>query len=378
MRILLIGEYSRLHNSLKEGLIHLGHEVTLVGDGDDFKNYPVDYSIDAKISKSKPILYLRRFVFKISKFDFAKIERGIRFYFLVSKLKNYDIVQLINEASVKTTAGFEIFLLKKIIQQNKKLFLLSCGTDAVCMQYMVEKKFKYSTLTPYFESDKRSNIYNYMFEYLSKSHLKLHHFLYKNIEGVIASDMDYAIPLEGNTKYVGLIPNPINTNKIIFKELTIEEQIIIFLGINRHSYQRKGLDLFEKALESIEKKYSNKVKIIKVENLPYDEYSTVLDQSHIVLDQVYAYDQGYNALEAMAKGKVVFTGAEQEFEDYYELNERVAINALPDVNELVKELSLLIENPQEIIKIGKNARAFIEKEHDYVRIAEKYLEVWKS
>ena len=51
MRILLIGEYSRLHNSLKEGLLHLGHDVTLVGDGDDFKNYPVDYSIDSKISK---------------------------------------------------------------------------------------------------------------------------------------------------------------------------------------------------------------------------------------------------------------------------------------------------------------------------------------
>jgi glycosyltransferase involved in cell wall biosynthesis len=378
MRILLLGEYSRLHNSLKEGLVQLGHDVTIVGDGDDFKDYPVDFSIDAKISKSKPIVYFRRLIHRLFKYDFAKTERGIRFYFLLKRLKNFDVVQLINESAIKTTAGFEIFLLKKIIQQNKKLFLLSCGTDAVCMQYMVDKKFKYSTLTPYFESANRSNIYHYMFEYLSKSHLKLHHFLYKNIKGVIASDMDYAIPLQGNSKFLGLIPNPINTKKIVFKELIIEDKIIIFLGINRHSYQRKGLDLFEKALESIKKTYSNKVKIIKVENLPYPEYSSVLDQSHIILDQVYAYDQGYNALESMAKGKVVFTGAEQEFVDYYKLTERVAINALPDVNELVKELSFLIENPQEIIKIGKNARDFIEKEHDYVKIAEKYLKVWKN
>ena len=62
----------------------------------------------------------------------------------------------------------------------------------------------------------------------------------------------------------------------------------------------------------------------------------------------------------------------------YKLKERVAINALPDVNELVKELSFLIENPQEIISIGKNARAFVEKEHDYVKIAEKYLNKWNS
>ena len=37
------------------------------------------------------------------------------------------------------------------------------------------------------------------------------------------------------------------------------------------------------------------------------------EQAHIILDQVYAFDQGYNALEAMAKGKVVFTGAEAIF-----------------------------------------------------------------
>ena len=47
MRILLVGEYSRLHNSLKEGLLTLNHEVKIVGTGDDFKNFPVDFSIDS-------------------------------------------------------------------------------------------------------------------------------------------------------------------------------------------------------------------------------------------------------------------------------------------------------------------------------------------
>ena len=45
MRILLIGEYSRLHNSLKEGLIELGHEVIIMAEGDGFKKYPVDIKI---------------------------------------------------------------------------------------------------------------------------------------------------------------------------------------------------------------------------------------------------------------------------------------------------------------------------------------------
>ena len=78
----------------------------------------------------------------------------------------------------------------------------------------------------------------------------------------------------------------------------------------------------------------------------------------------------------MAKGKVVFTGAEQDFKDYYKLTERVCVNAKPDVDYLVKELSSLIDNTNEIITIGKRAQAFVAKEHDYIKITEKYLEVW--
>lgn len=93
---------------------------------------------------------------------------------------------------------------------------------------------------------------------------------------------------------------------------------------------------------------------------------------------MYGYDQGYNALEAMAKGKVVFTGAEKEFYEYYNLHEKVAINALPSVDEIVEELSKLIENPKEIEALGLRARAFVEKHHQHLMIAEKYLLVWNS
>ncbi|MFD0779081.1 hypothetical protein ACFQZF_11895 [Flavobacterium myungsuense] len=54
MNILLVGEYSRLHNSLKEGLIKLGHNVVIIGFNDGFKNYPVDYPIVLKWNSSFP------------------------------------------------------------------------------------------------------------------------------------------------------------------------------------------------------------------------------------------------------------------------------------------------------------------------------------
>ena len=97
------------------------------------------------------------------------------------------------------------------------------------------------------------------------------------------------------------------------------------------------------------------------------------------MDQVYAYDQGYNALEGMAMGKVVLTGAEKEWREYYNIVEDcVVINAMPDVTYLVEKLSWLIENPEKIKMISKNAREFILKYHDYNVITKKYLKAWEN
>lgn len=35
-------------------------------------------------------------------------------------------------------------------------------------------------------------------------------------------------------------------------------------------------------------------------------------------------------------------------------------------------------NPEKITEIGENARNFVEKEHHYIRIAERYLQVWNQ
>jgi glycosyltransferase involved in cell wall biosynthesis len=378
MRILLIGEYSRLHNSLKEGLIELGHEVILISDGDGFKQYPSDFLITPK-TLSKGFLNIpRQIIFRIFKYDIAQLERGFRFYKLLPKLKDYDVVQLINEAPVKTNKTFEKHLLKKLIQQNKSTFLLCCGIDYTVVKYMTDKKPRYSIMDPFFNDKSLIDEYRFILEYTSKGHKKLHNFLYSTVTGVFASDMDYYLPLLGSPKFMGLIPNPINISRLDYNEPVINGPIVIFMGINRWVYNQKGIPLFEKALTIVKAKYKEKIEIVIAESLPYDEYIKLYSKAHILLDQVYGYDQGYNALEAMAKGKVVFTGAEKEFMEYYNLNERVAINALPYVDYLVNELSLLIENHDEIIAISKRARAFIEKEHEHIIVAQRYIEHWNK
>lgn len=377
MKILLVGEYSRLHNSLKEGLKLLNQEVKIIGTGDSFKDYPVDFSISSRLLSSVYFFkLLNKLFFKVFKTDLQLLEKGIRFYFFLPKLKDYDIVQLINSDAIETFPFFSRFLLKKLFIQNKKIVLLVCGEDTPIINFLLKNELKYSILTPLLENKNLEKKYYFSLKYIQNNYQKLFNFVETNASQIIVSDLDYKIPMEKICHKIKFIPNPINIKKIEFQNCSSSDKIIIFLGINQSSYIKKGTIFFEKALTIIKKKYSEKVEIVISQNIPYIKYIELYNKSHIVLDQIYGYDQGYNALEAMAKGKVVFTGAEMEFMEHYNLTDQVAINALPNVDYLVNELSILIENPEKITAIGKRARAFIEKEHNFIQIAEKYLQVW--
>ena len=153
MRILLIGEYSGLHNALKAGLSQLGHQVTLLGDGDAFKKYPVDLDISPRFFSSSNafLIPFRKAFLKIFSADPAALESGFRFFSLKKKLKGYDVVQLINENALDTIPGWEQKAVKFLSRHNKKLFLLSCGDDFYNVSYMLNNRAQYSILTPYFE-----------------------------------------------------------------------------------------------------------------------------------------------------------------------------------------------------------------------------------
>jgi len=376
MNILLIGEYSRLHNSLKEGLVKLGHRVVIFGFKDGFKDYPVDFAVYKKWD-SGALKKIKVGIFRLTGFDISSYLTYRQFLKYQNQLKGFDVVQLINENSLECQPDFERKILQFIFENNAKAFLLSCGDDYANVKYAFAHPEMKSAVQPYLAQKIKDSDFENVLKYRRGAFKDLHDFIYRNISGVIASDLDYGPALLNHPKYVGLIPNPINVDSIIFQPLTVSGKVVIFLGINEQNYYKKGSDYFEEALRIIAQKYPGKVEITTVRSIPYAQYLALYDQAHILLDQTFAIDQGYNALEAMAKGKVVFTGAEPEFMARYQLADKVNINAVPNVNTLVSELSHLIENPNEIVAIGQRARDFIEREHHYATIAQKYIDAWK-
>ena len=73
MRILLLGEYSNVHNTLAEGMRALGHEVTVASNGDFWKDYPRDVDLARRTGKLGGIALL------------AKV------YALLPKWRDYDV-----------------------------------------------------------------------------------------------------------------------------------------------------------------------------------------------------------------------------------------------------------------------------------------------
>jgi len=378
MRILLLGEYSRLHNSLKEGLQDLGHKVVLVSTGDSFKAFPSDIDVSSKLRQKYLLNKWWQLVYKLTGFDYFKKDIYNNLLEIAPKLKNFDVVQLINEDAFQIYPRYEIIFFQKIFNQNKSIFLSACGEDHHVIKSYQDGIMRYSILDPFTKRPELVREAAYSYKYLTESYKKLHQFVVDHSEAIIPSDLDYAIPYARHSKAAPMIPNPVNIDRITYKPLKIDSRINIFFGINKFSFYKKGSDIVLEALKIIDEKYNDKVKIILAENLSYKDYIRQYDTAHIFIDQLFSYDQGYNALEAMAQGKCVLTGAEKEFESYYKLTEPVAINVLPNVDDVVEKLSNLVEHTDKIIKISQNAREFIEQHHNYKQVAQQYIDTWQK
>lgn len=379
MRILLVGEYSNFHNSLKHGLEFLGHEVTIIGDGDGFKRFPVDIDISNDfLERSWFTRKLKVGLWKLTGFDVTDWLKLSRFRESENQLKHYDIVQFINSNPFNCNARTERKMIDFIIENNHKFFLAACGDDYEYVKYLTEKHEGYSILESIKKGQQQKTDFAYTYKYLDSGYYENYKRILNVVEKVIPSNIDYAMALKNQPKATAIIPAAINCARLHLDQNADLTVIKIFLGINRANYWKKGINYFEEALDIIKEKYNSRVQIIVAENLPYSIYIQQYKQAHILLDQVLCYDQGYNALEAMLQGKVVFSGANEVYLKAHGLDTVPVIDAQPDVSDLVNKLSSLIENPQELLKIGRAARNHVLQHHDSVMIASRTLKFYDA
>lgn len=366
MRILLIGEYSNVHWTLAEGLRSLGHEVCVVSNGDFWKNYKRDISLTrTTYSKFEGITYL------------------LKTLFLLPRLRNYEIVQLINPMFLELKAERIEPIYRFIRKHNKKVFLGAFGMDAYWVKAATQKPhiFRYSD----FNIGDKAITNSYTTEQINDWNNTPKEVLNRNIaddcSGIIAGMYEYhkAYTTEHSQKLT-YIPFPIYAEK----ESTTQfydnnRKLRFFIGIQKTRSIYKGTDIMLRALERIEKDYPEDCEILKAENVPFEKYSRMVNDCDILLDQLYGYSPGMNALLAMSKGKIVVGGAEEEC--YKILNEeklRPMINVIPDEEDVYDKLKWLITNKDKVARLQKESMEIIKKHHSPSKVAEQYLEFWNS
>lgn len=363
MKILLLGEYSNVHWTLAEGLRSLGHEVCVISDGDSWKNYKRDISLIRKYSKLGGIKYL------------------IKTYSLLPRLCGYDIVQIINPMFLELKAERIAPIYRFLKKHNKKIFMGAFGMDTFWVNVCTKKPyiFRYSDFN--IGEQQIENIYTQELrsDWINTSKSKLNYEIADSCDGIVAGMYEYHTAYkETYSNKLTYIPFPITTNQ----EENIEfyntsRKIRFFIGIQKERSIYKGTDIMLRALERIAKEYRDYCEIYKAENIPFEEYRKLVDNCDILLDQLYGYSPGMNALLAMSKGKIVVGGAEEEcYNILKEETLRPMINVTPDETDVYNQLKWLVENKDRIGILQRESLQFIKKHHNPIKVAKQYIEFW--
>ena len=371
MKILLMGEYSNVHATLAEGLRKLGHHVTVLSNGDFWKNYPRDIDLVRKPGKLGGIMYM------------------MKLYTNVHKLRGYDIVQLINPMFLELKAERIFPIYQYLRKHNKKIILGGFGMDyywvSVCCK---DKPLRYSDFNIGDELRTDADALKERKDWLGTEKGRLNQMIAEDCDGIITGLYEYwACYQPGFPQKTTFIPFPIkpklitsgNGNSYTNAEnhqvipLDIPKKVKLFIGINKSRSEYKGTDIMLKAAQAIAKKYPDKAELRIAESIPFAEYVKMMNGSDAILDQLYSYTPSMNPLEAMARGIICIGGGEPEnYEIIHEDKLRPIINVLPNYESVYQELEHLVLHPELVPLLKQQSIEYISKHHDYIKVAKRY------
>ena len=363
MKILLIGEYSNVHATLAEGLRTLGHEVTVVSDGDGWKDYLRDIDVSRQSGKV------------------GGIKLMVKLWRLLPKLRGYDVVQLINPMFFELKAERLFWFYRYLRQHNKRIYLGAFGMDWYWVHTCTfDKPLRYSDFNfgDKVRTDAEAKLYQQ--DWLGTAKEQLNKMIAEDCDGIITGLYEYwtcyqpAFPQKTT-----FIPFPIKMPEKRCTDRADTSKTIIFIGINRERSAYKGTDIMLRAAQDVQNKYPEKMELRIAESVPFAEYQQLMEGSDAILDQLYAYTPSMNPLLAMSKGIICIGGGEPEnYEIIHETELRPIINVQPTYESVFHELEQLVLHPERIPELKRQSIEYVKKHHDYLKVARQYIAFWTT
>lgn len=369
MRILFAGDASNMHNCLAHELRLMGHEATVASDGSRW----MDTHRDINLLRRPGILGTLRYLYDIKR--------------ALPQMCGYDIVEIASPIFLRLKPHRVAKVFDYLKANNRRIVLSALATDMVYYDACHNgHTYRYSDYMLGNEPSPYVNSSEYVAQQQDnwKQPFMRHHsdHILAGIDGAVACLYEYYVayqPILGNrVAYAGI---PIDIEGLPFRPLDkAPEKVRLFIGIQRDRHVIKGTDRLLAAMKRVHDRYPAITELEVVENLPYDEYTRRMRNSHVILDQLYSYTPGTNALIAMAQGLVAVSGAEPEYYDLIgETVNKPIINVSPLVEgDIDRQLCWLVEHRDQLPQMARMSRAFVEKHNAARVVAERYLDFWKT
>lgn len=361
MKILLLGDASNYHATLSRALSAMGHDVTVASNGSRW----MDTSRHIDLSRKPGVMG--------GALLWARLSTILR-----SRLKGYDIVQIVNPVFVELRPERVSVLFDRLKRDNGKVVLTALGTDTQYINMCTRKHdspLAYNEWrvdghpTPYADEPRGRAI---MHAWTTHPLDELSQRVYDQVDGVVSALYEYhlaaADSIDANRLTYGGIP--VDTSAIPFTPPTPGDPVKILAPYHTGRESEKGTDI----LYNMARRVAG-ARIDRITGLRYNDFVARMATADVVLDQFYSYTPATTALVAMAMGKTVVTGGERDFAAWIG-DDVPVVNPDPRCPErLVDDLTLAM-NPETMAATAVKARRFVEKHNDASVVAQRFVDFW--
>ena len=393
MKILLIGEASFLHNTLKKGLVERGHRVTTMSDGNGWHDAPRDIDLRrdgrwGKLGGLWVVWQLLRHLPQLCGNDVVQIHN----YQFVPLMYRWNtlllrFLKLTNRCVVKGCFGDDPQIFRRQAQGvpaysdtfwSGQLQNTDQHRDRIAevVEHGAEASWRKTTtmadaLVPC--------LYEYWLDYNEPPYAaKLHYIpLPMECEKMVRWCDGEMVKCVGNDT-----PSHPNDSQLPTNLTTSpSHHLTILIGLQPKRDFMKGAMKIATFVEEVARRHPGKVQIKYVEGVPYDEYMRLLAEADVLVDQLYSYTPSMNSLAAMARGTVVIGGGEEEYYEFIgEDTLRPIINVRPDVpdEENIAAIERALFTDGTLERMAQESIQFVHKYHDYRHVAEQYEQLYRS
>ncbi len=360
-KILLIGEYSNVHATLAEGLKSLGHQVTVLSNGDFWKDYPRDINLVRRPGKVGGIAYMARL------------------YRLLPRLRGYDVVQVINPMFLEIKAHRILPVYKYLRRHNKKMLMGAFGMDYYWVNECVSRKpLRYSDFNIGDTLRTDVDAMRERTDWTGTDKERLNRYIAEDCDGIVAGLYEYWVCYQPHfPEKTAFMPYPVTVKSTTDKVAPAHHPLRLFIGINRARSTYKGTDIMLRAAEKVVAAHPGEVVLEKAESVPFAQYQEMMNGSDVILDQLYSYTPSMNSLLAMSKGIVCVGGGEEEhYELLGEQKLRPIVNVEPTEESVIAALERLVTHPDEVTRLKRESIEYILRHHEYRSVAKKWAEMY--